>query len=206
MYCLYMLYCAQKYSSVRCQASLANSGERKIRSVVISITIRKLMHRRYTARQSKGIQQVDKIKSQGVAKQRSKTEYGALPLVYSCSGCSSAAQLANSLAVRLDREKLAEMSCIAGVGGNVQPLVRTAQSGRKVIVLDGCALHCSKHCLERHGISADVHIDLSEAGVKKRFHKDATPEEDQRAWKGVVLPEVARLNPDENVVPESLAE
>lgn len=41
-----------------------------------------------------------------------------LPLVYSCSGCSSAAQMANHLAVQLDRTGLAEMSCIAGVGGN----------------------------------------------------------------------------------------
>ena len=41
-----------------------------------------------------------------------------LPLVYSCSGCSSAAQLANHLAVRLDRDERAEMSCIAGVGGS----------------------------------------------------------------------------------------
>jgi len=32
------------------------------------------------------------------------TEYDELPLVYSCSGCSSAAQMANDLAVRLDRE------------------------------------------------------------------------------------------------------
>ena len=27
-----------------------------------------------------------------------------LPLVYSCSGCSSAAQMANHVALRLDRE------------------------------------------------------------------------------------------------------
>lgn len=39
-----------------------------------------------------------------------------LPIVYSCSGCSSAAQLANYLALRLDRSGSAEMSCIAGVG------------------------------------------------------------------------------------------
>ncbi|MFB6195347.1 MAG: putative zinc-binding protein, partial [Haloplanus sp.] len=49
--------------------------------------------------------------------------YDELPLVYSCSGCSSAAQMANDLAVRLDRERVAEMSCIAGVGGDVGPLV-----------------------------------------------------------------------------------
>ncbi|HAQ85985.1 MAG TPA: zinc-binding protein, partial [Pseudomonas sp.] len=42
-----------------------------------------------------------------------------LPLVYACSGCSNVAQLANTLAVRLDRAGLAEMSCIAGVGGRV---------------------------------------------------------------------------------------
>ena len=53
-----------------------------------------------------------------------------LPLVYSCSGASTAAQMANHIAVRLDRLKVAEMSCIAGVGGDVKPLVRIAQSGR----------------------------------------------------------------------------
>jgi uncharacterized metal-binding protein len=37
-----------------------------------------------------------------------------LTLVYSCSGCSNAAQLANHLAVRLDRTGVAEMS----VGGS----------------------------------------------------------------------------------------
>lgn len=137
---------------------------------------------------------MNKIKSQGRAKSRAKAEYSALPLVYSCSGCSSAAQLANFLALRLDREKLAEMSCIAGVGGNVQPLVRTAQSKRKIIVLDGCALHCAKHCLDRYEIQVSVHLDLHKAGVKKRFHKEATAEEAQHVWDSVVMPEIARLN------------
>lgn len=43
-------------------------------------------------------------------------ERRTLPLVYSCSGCSSAAQMANYVAVQLDRRGAAEMSCIAGVG------------------------------------------------------------------------------------------
>ena len=63
-----------------------------------------------------------------------------LPLVYSCSGCSSAAQMANHLALRLDRAGAAEMSCIAGVGGGVTGLVRTAQAGRRILALDGCVL------------------------------------------------------------------
>jgi len=94
------------------------------------------------------------------------------PLVYSCSGCSSAAQMANYIAVQLDRSEVAEMSCIAGVGGNVKKLVRTALSGRKIIVIDGCPLACSKACLNNHSVSPDVHIDLSRLGVKKKQHED----------------------------------
>jgi uncharacterized metal-binding protein len=33
-------------------------------------------------------------------------------------------QLANHLALRIDRTGAAEMSCIAGLGGDVKPLVR----------------------------------------------------------------------------------
>jgi uncharacterized metal-binding protein len=120
--------------------------------------------------------------------------YAKLPLVYSCSGCSSVAQLANKLAVRLDREMLAEMSCIAGVGGNVKPLVKTAKSQRPIIALDGCPLQCVRHSLANHGIEADLHLDLSKFGVKKRFHEDATPEEEMFAWNEVVLPAVEQLH------------
>jgi uncharacterized metal-binding protein len=98
-----------------------------------------------------------------------------LPLVYACSGASSAAQMANHIAVKLDRLKVAEMSCIAGVGGDVKPLVKTALSGRPIIALDGCPLHCAAKILARHGLKADKHVDLSELGVKKRKHEDFDP-------------------------------
>lgn len=94
------------------------------------------------------------------------------PLVYSCSGCSSAAQMANYLAIQLDRLNLAEMSCIAGVGGNVKKLVRTALSGRKIIVIDGCPLACSKACLANHAIKPDLDIELTRLGVQKKQHED----------------------------------
>lgn len=103
-----------------------------------------------------------------------------LPLVYSCSGASSAAQMANHIAVKLDRLQVAEMSCIAGVGGDVKPLVRTAKSGRPIIALDGCPLHCAAHILKRHGITADQHYDLSKMGVKKQYHEDFDPQEAAR--------------------------
>jgi len=103
---------------------------------------------------------------------RKNIDYSKLPLVYSCSGCSSAAQMANQIALDLDREGAAEMSCIAGVGGDVPPLVRLATSGRTVVAIDGCPLHCVKHCLARHGVTPDIHADLTDWGVKKQLHVD----------------------------------
>ena len=94
------------------------------------------------------------------------------PLVYSCSGCSSAAQMANYIALQLDRNGVAEMSCIVGVGGNVKKLVHQAFSGRKLITIDGCPLACSKACLGNHSLSSDKHFDLTAMGVKKRMHED----------------------------------
>ncbi|WP_120998003.1 putative zinc-binding protein [Stutzerimonas urumqiensis] len=99
------------------------------------------------------------------------------PLVYACSGCSNVAQLANTLAVRLDRAGLAEMSCIAGVGGRVKSLVGKATSGRPILAIDGCPLHCVHACLAQHGVTPDVHITLSEYGLRKRYHQDCSADE-----------------------------
>lgn len=108
-----------------------------------------------------------------------------LPLVYSCSGCSSAAQMANHLAIALDRRGLAEMSCIAGVGGDVPKLVRIATSGRRIIAIDGCALACVRQCLARHGGEpSDYHL-LSDHGVRKRYQADFDPEEADRVLAGM---------------------
>ncbi|HSH47754.1 MAG TPA: putative zinc-binding protein [Halomonas sp.] len=89
-------------------------------------------------------------------------------LVYSCSGCSDVAQLANETAIRLDHSGVAEMSCIAGVGGGVPGLVKVARSGRPIVAIDGCQMHCVTHCLEKAGVTATEHVKLYEKGYKKR--------------------------------------
>ena len=115
------------------------------------------------------------------------------PLVYSCSGCSSAAQMANYLAVRLDREGVAEMSCIAGVGGGVTGLVNTARSRRPILALDGCVLACAKACLKQAGVQPTAHILLSEYGVKKRVHADFDRDEARDIYGKHVVPAARML-------------
>ena len=91
------------------------------------------------------------------------------PLIYSCSGCSDVAQLANNVAVNLDHAGEFEMSCISGVGGKVPSLVKTARSGRPITVIDGCPLHCARACLENIGVEPDEHVRLYEFGFKKHY-------------------------------------
>jgi uncharacterized metal-binding protein len=123
-----------------------------------------------------------------------------LPLVYSCSGCSSAAQMANAIAIRLDRGKHAEMSCIAGIGGDVPSLVRLAKSGRSIIAIDGCQLHCARNCLARHNVMPSMHLTLTELGVKKKYHMEFNEDEATAVFQGIVAnltAEVATLEPSE---------
>ncbi|MCJ8170825.1 putative zinc-binding protein [Atopomonas sediminilitoris] len=108
-----------------------------------------------------------------------------LPLVYACSGCSNVAQLANNIALKLDREGLAEMSCIAGVGGNVPMLVKKAQSGRPILALDGCPLKCVQGCLAQRQVTADVALVLSELGLKKRYGQDCSSDDAQLIYQHV---------------------
>lgn len=127
--------------------------------------------------------------------------YRELPLIYSCSGCSSAAQAANYIALKLDREGEAEMSCISGVGGNVPSLVKKARSGRPIIALDGCALACTLHCLTERGVTADYHLQLQEHGIKKRYHTDFNQDDvDQIAID--VIQQARKLRDDNSPCPQ----
>ncbi|MDR2219627.1 MAG: putative zinc-binding protein [Methylobacillus sp.] len=120
------------------------------------------------------------------------SHYKTLPLIYACSGCSSAAQTANYIALKLDRDGSAEMSCIAGVGGDVPHLVKIARSGRPLIALDGCPLACTLSCLQQRGLKADYHLQLHEHGVKKKYHANFDQEQADQVAE-IVTKEARRL-------------
>jgi uncharacterized metal-binding protein len=102
--------------------------------------------------------------------------------------------MANYIAVQLDRRGLADMSCIAGVGGDVPSLVKTAREAERILAIDGCALHCVLHTLRRHGVTPDAHFVLSSAGVRKRFHEDFAVEDAETVLQQVVV--------EQNLVPK----
>lgn len=116
--------------------------------------------------------------------------------VYSCSGCSNVAQLANDVAVKLDRTGFAKMSCIAGVGGDVIPLVKFAEKSEKILVLDGCPLQCAAKCLQRHSVNLTAHLILTEHGLSKNQSEDVAPETVEEFFK-VACSLIKNLEADE---------
>jgi uncharacterized metal-binding protein len=92
----------------------------------------------------------------------------ATPIVYACSGGCSTGQLANYVALCLDRARIAKMSSIAGVGGGVPAMVSVARSGRPIVAIDGCQRYCARRCLARHGVLPDKHYAITDFDIRKR--------------------------------------
>ena len=90
------------------------------------------------------------------------------PIVYSCSGCSNLAQMAHNISLNLDGDGIAEMSCVSGVIGQVEPILALAKSGRAIIAIDGCELGCTKACLDKSAIKTDHYFKISDLGFDKR--------------------------------------
>lgn len=88
-------------------------------------------------------------------------------VVYACSGCSDAGELADRVARRLARDGAAEMSCLAGIGGRVKPLVNKAAQAGRILVVDGCPLNCARHTLELAGFQEFEHLELHRIGLRK---------------------------------------
>ncbi len=90
------------------------------------------------------------------------------PVVYSCSGCSNVARIAHDISLNLDSDGIADMSCVSGVIGNVEPVKAIATSGRTIIAIDGCKLRCTKTCLDASGVNTSHYFVITDLGIEKR--------------------------------------
>lgn len=88
-------------------------------------------------------------------------------VVYACSGCSDAGELADRIARQLSRDGAARMSCLAGIGGRVKSLVTTAEKAERILVVDGCPLNCARHTLRLAGFQNFDHLELQTIGIRK---------------------------------------
>lgn len=88
-------------------------------------------------------------------------------MIYACSGSSDAGELADRTARHLSSAGLGNMSCLAGIGGRVKPLLRVAHNAGRILVIDGCPLNCARHTLVAAGIEDFQHLSLDQLGLRK---------------------------------------
>ncbi len=88
-------------------------------------------------------------------------------LIFACSGAADVGEVADQAARKLTREDVGSMFCLAGVGGKIPGILKTTQAADTILAIDGCAIHCVKHCLEQAGFSKFKHLSLAEIGMKK---------------------------------------
>jgi len=114
-------------------------------------------------------------------------EPAAKVTVYACSGASNLGQLANQIALRLDRLGLADLACATEVGAED---VSEQGSNRPVLAISGCTSACCAAMLERHGIEISRSVILAERGIAKAKHVLVDEDSTERVF-GQVLAELA---------------
>lgn len=88
-------------------------------------------------------------------------------LIFSCSGAADVGAVADQTARRLSREGVGSMFCLAGIGGRVSGIMKTAEAAQVILAIDGCPLNCAKKCLEEAGIAGFAHLQLADLGMTK---------------------------------------
>lgn len=107
-------------------------------------------------------------------------------LVFPCAGASNVGQLTNQLALRMAREGLGSVSCLAGVGAHISGFVVSAKDCDQLVVLDGCSQGCAAKVFEHVSIKPHVYLMLTEHGFTKQHGVPIPPEDVDRARQLVV--------------------
>ena len=87
-------------------------------------------------------------------------------LVYACSGAANTGLLADQVMRALNRDKLADSTCLSALGADLSGFVESARSATRNIVLDGCTVACGKKIFEAKGLPYERFV-MTDFGVEK---------------------------------------
>lgn len=87
-------------------------------------------------------------------------------LVYACSGAANTGLLADQVMRTLNRDGVADSTCLAAMGADLSGFLESARNATRNIVIDGCKVACGKRIFEKNGI-AFQHYVMTDFGVEK---------------------------------------
>lgn len=108
-------------------------------------------------------------------------------MILSCSGGSNVGQLSNQAAVELTQEGFGKMFCLAGIGGQVEPIMQKTKSASKILAIDGCGLDCVKKSLELNGFNEFEHLRVTDLGMEKGSSPAVDENIDKAVTKGKAM-------------------
>jgi uncharacterized metal-binding protein len=103
------------------------------------------------------------------------------PLVFCCSGCSHLATMAHDIALTMDSDGIAEMSCVSWLNAATDGQVKAKTQGRKIILLEGCRETCNRELFQKLNLTVDVYINFADFGFMPRSASDGSLQENSIA-------------------------
>jgi uncharacterized metal-binding protein len=88
-------------------------------------------------------------------------------LVFACSGAADVGAVADQAARKLSKDGDGKMFCTVGLGGKVEPILKTTRAASTILAIDGCPLDCTKHSLAEAGFENCLHLRVTDLGMTK---------------------------------------
>ena len=102
-----------------------------------------------------------------MTEQNSNMCTGGPKLIFACSGAADVGAIADQAARKMTKDNVGKMFCLAGIGAQIEGIMKTTQSASKILAIDGCPINCVKGCLEKTGFSKFAHLQLADLGLEK---------------------------------------
>jgi uncharacterized metal-binding protein len=92
---------------------------------------------------------------------------GGPKLIFACSGAADVGEISDRAARKMSEDGIGAMFCMAGIGGQVEPIMQKTKSAAKILAIDGCGLDCVKKSLELNGFNEFEHLRVTDLGMEK---------------------------------------
>ena len=97
----------------------------------------------------------------------SKVCSGSDTLIFACSGAADVGEVADRAAREMTKQGIGKIFCLAGIGGQIEPILQKTKAAKKILAIDGCAMNCVKSCLETAGFNQFLHLQLGSISMAK---------------------------------------
>jgi len=88
--------------------------------------------------------------------------------IFPCSEGSNVGQIANEAAKDLTALGCGKMYCLAGIGGKDSGIVESTKAAKRINAIDGRPVHYAKKTLEQAWFIPDMHVVVTDLGIKKK--------------------------------------